>query len=234
MKASHAGGRKTQNDAARPALGNALEQHVEALLASMTKEVEQSLARAAQEDHAPSRQSEVGTAARLASSCAALISATARLRGEFEHNFIIKHVHIGWPDEEVEEDDTPPLFAPGEIRNFTDEELLREIPIRKARYEAEKAAERLAELERDASPSTPPPTAAAPSAPTTCGAEAFSAPAQAGEVGRERSERTEGGEAEGSSIARLMNDIEAQIAAAEEDAFSEEDLNLDGLDGEEH
>jgi hypothetical protein len=215
MKTSHAGGRKTQNDAARPALGNALEQHVESLLASMTKEVEQSLARAAQEDHAPSRQSEVGTVARLASSCAALISATARLRGEFEHNFIIKHVHVGWPNEEVEDDDTPPLFAPGEIRNFTDEELLREIPIRKARYEAEKSAERLAKLERAGAP--------APSA----SAQNVSAPAQAAE---DEGPPAQVG-ASPSPIARSMAEIEAQIAALEEDAFSEE--NEDGLDKEE-
>ncbi len=215
MKTSHAGGRKTQNDAARLALGNMLEQHVESLLAAMTKEVGESLARAAQEDYAPSRQSEVGTATRLASSCAALISATARLRGEFEHTFVVKHVHTGWPLEEVAEEDAeaPPLLSREEIPSFTVEELLRELPIRKARYEAQKAAARLAERKTSTQSASAQPNA-----------EASSAPARASEVRGAK-------EDEGGKVALIMDEIEAQTAALEEDAFSDQDLDED--DGEE-
>lgn len=225
MKTSHAGGRKTQNDAARPALGNALEQHVETVLAAMAKGIDKAFTPFPGRDSLESHCRQIDTAARLGSATAAVVSAAARLNGRFHHDIRVQHVHYfdGLPDDaydpdddEEEVDQEAPVFTDEELKTFTPDDLMREIPIRQAQVKARETAERLAAGKAHDEADKVAPTTSRAKAPL----EAEGAAAVNEADLQEESE---------TPIARLMNDIEAKIAAAEEDgqAFAEDGEKAD-------
>lgn len=234
MKLSQAGGLKTRSDAARPAFGNALEEKIETVLAAMTKGVDHSVSSATGLGYNDERRQELETAARLGSACAALVSAAARLNGEFKHNIEVRH---SYEVEDEDEEANPrnynpdvPLFTREELQSFDHVELMREIAIRQAAYWARKAAEL-----RAATAGIPAPLRAqsaltrADFAPATVHAGSFAAD-------NDDEAPAEAGSAEDlADIARSLDALEDQIDALEalrEDAPDEE-MEDDDLDEDE-
>jgi hypothetical protein len=152
VKQSHAGGRKTHDAVLHPVPGGVLERHIDAQLAALTKGMQAAFACAADfdarsDEYVHVRSSHVANAVSIAKSSAALLFAAAKMRASFQHNITVTRTAEPAPsgldaeDKEAEEE-TVRLFSHEELEILGPEEIMREIPIRKAKLAARRAARR--------------------------------------------------------------------------------------------
>ena len=144
MKTPNAAGRKTDFEPPPRFTDVMLERHVDTQLAALTRALCNAFARCeaipeGRDEFGNVRSAEFAAAVRLAEASANLIQAVGKMRGRFNHDITVTRNQqpAAEPFDQEPQEKEVPLFTRAELQTLTEVELMREIPIRKARHAAE-------------------------------------------------------------------------------------------------